>query len=202
MTESCASEPITGLVLAGGLGRRMGGVDKGLQDFRGEAMVAHAIRRLAPQVDALIINANQNIERYAAFGHPVVADAIAGYAGPLAGLHAGLSACTTPLLVTCPCDSPFLPLDLVARLRAALAREGADLAVAITGDQPHPVFSLVRAHALPGLTQFLEGGGRKVDLWYSALKVVEVPFDDNPDAFANINTLTELASLEARPDAS
>ena len=196
------SEAITGLVLAGGLGRRMGGVDKGLQDFRGEAMVAHVVRRLAPQVDALIINANQNIERYAAFGHPVVADAIVGFAGPLAGLHAGLSACTTPLLVTSPCDSPFLPLDLVARLRAALERDGADLAVAITGDQPHPVFSLVRAQVLPGLTEFLEGGGRKVDLWYSALKVVEVPFDDNPDAFANINTLNELAPLAARPAAS
>ncbi|WP_020165599.1 molybdenum cofactor guanylyltransferase MobA [Methyloversatilis discipulorum] len=202
MTISGVSEAITGLVLAGGLGRRMGGVDKGLQEFRDEPMVAHVIRRLAPQVDALIINANQNTERYAAFGHPVVADAIAGFAGPLAGLHAGLSACTTPLLVTSPCDSPFLPLDLVARLRAALEREDADLAVAITGDQPHPVFSLVRAHVLPGLTQFLEGGGRKVDLWYSALKVVEVPFDDNPDAFANINTLNELALLEARPDAS
>lgn len=199
---STPRDDITGLVLAGGRSSRMGGVDKGLQDFRDEPMVAHVIRRLAPQVDALIINANQNIERYAAFGHPVVPDAIAGFAGPLAGLHAGLSACTTSLLVTSPCDSPFLPLDLVARLRAALERADADLAVAITGDQPHPVFSLVRAHVLPVLTQFLEGGGRKVDLWYSALKVVEVPFDDNPDAFANINTLNELATLAARPDAS
>jgi molybdopterin-guanine dinucleotide biosynthesis protein A len=81
-------------------------------------MVAHVIRRLLPQVDTLIVNANQNIERYGAFGHPVVPDAIGGFAGPLAGLHAGLNACTTPLLVTSPCDSPFLPLDLVARLRA------------------------------------------------------------------------------------
>lgn len=194
------SEAITGLVLAGGLGRRMGGVDKGLQDFRGEPMVAHVIRRLAPQVDALIINANQNIERYEAFGHPVVADAIGGYAGPLAGLHAGLTACRTPLLVSCPCDSPFLPSDLVARLHEAMQRTGADLAVAVTGDQPHPVFSLVHRHVLPGLSDFLDGGGRKVDLWYSALKVVEVAFDDQPDAFANINTPNELAALSARPD--
>ncbi|AOF83237.1 molybdenum cofactor guanylyltransferase [Methyloversatilis sp. RAC08] len=191
---------ITGLVLAGGLGRRMGGIDKGLQEFRGEPMVAQVIRRFAPQVDALIVNANQNIERYAAFGHPVVPDVITGYAGPLAGLHAGLNACRTPLLVTSPCDSPFLPLDLVARLHEALEREGADLAVARTGEQSHPVFSLVRRHVLPGLTDFLDGGGRKVDLWYSALKVVEVSFDDQPDAFANINTLNELAALSVRPD--
>jgi molybdopterin-guanine dinucleotide biosynthesis protein A len=194
------SAGITGLVLAGGLGRRMGGIDKGLQEFRGEPMVAQVIRRFAPQVDALIVNANQNIERYAAFGHPVVPDVITGYAGPLAGLHAGLHACRTPLLVTSPCDSPFLPLDLVARLLEALEREGADLAVARTGAQSHPVFSLVRRHVLPDLTDFLDGGGRKVDLWYSALKVVEVSFDDQPDAFANINTLNELAALAVRPD--
>lgn len=193
-------EGITGLVLAGGLGRRMGGIDKGLQAFRGEPMVAQVIRRFAPQVDALIVNANQNVERYAAFGHPVVPDVITGYAGPLAGLHAGLNACRTPLLVTSPCDSPFLPLDLVARLRDALEREAADLAVARTGEQSHPVFSLVHRHVLPGLTDFLDGGGRKVDLWYSALKVVEVSFDDQPDAFANINTLNELAALSVRPD--
>jgi molybdenum cofactor guanylyltransferase len=196
------SEAITGLVLAGGLGRRMGGVDKGLQAFRGEPMVAHVIRRLAPQVESLLINANQNIERYAAFGHPVVVDAIGGYAGPLAGLHAGLTACRTPLLVSSPCDSPFLPADLVARLHDALVRGGAELAVARTGAQVHPVFSLVHRHVLPGLTEFLDGGGRKIDYWYGALKVVEVAFDDQPDAFANINTLNELAALSLRPEES
>lgn len=186
---------ITGLILAGGLGRRMGGRDKGLQPFRGKPMAAWAIARLAPQVDRLLINANQNLEAYAAFGRPVIADRIGGYAGPLAGLHAGLSACETPLLVTAPCDSPFLPEDLVARLRAALEAAGADLAVAKTGTQPHPVFSLVRREVLDGLTAFLEGGGRKVDAWYAALKVVEVPFPDER-AFANINTLEELNELE------
>lgn len=137
---------ITGLVLAGGLGRRMGGIDKGLQEFRGEPMVAQVIRRFAPQVDALIVNANQNIERYAAFGHPVVPDVITGYAGPLAGLHAGLNACRTPLLVTSPCDSPFLPLDLVARLHEALEREGADLA------SRAPANSRIRCSAWCGAT--------------------------------------------------
>lgn len=186
---------ITGLILAGGLGRRMGGRDKGLQPFRGKPMAAWAIERLAPQVDVLLINANQNLEAYAAFGHPVVPDRIGGFAGPLAGLHAGLSACETPWLVTAPCDSPFLPEDLVARLGAALEAAGADLAVAKTGDQPHPVFSLVRREALDGLTAFLEGGGRKVDAWYAALKTVEVPFAEER-AFANINTLEELNQLE------
>jgi molybdopterin-guanine dinucleotide biosynthesis protein A len=190
-----SEERIIGLILAGGLGRRMGGRDKGLQPFRGRPMAAWAIERLAPQVDALLINANQNLDQYAAFGYPVVPDRIAGFAGPLAGLHTGLTACETPLLVTAPCDSPFLPADLVARLRASLEAAGADLAVAKTGNQPHPVFSLVRREVLDGLTVFLEAGGRKVDAWYAALKTVEVPFADER-AFANINTLEELNELE------
>lgn len=190
-------EPITGLVLAGGLGRRMGGVDKGLRPFRGKPMVAWALERLQPQVDAILINANQNLEAYQAFGHPVISDRIGGFAGPLAGLHAGLLAATTPLLVTVPCDSPFLPADLVARLAAARAAQDADLAVARTGDQPHPVFSLVRREVLDSLSRFLEGGGRKIDAWYSALRVVEVAFDDEAEAFANINTPQELNLLES-----
>ncbi len=185
------SEQITGLILAGGLGRRMGGRDKGLQPFRGKPMAVWSLERLVPQVDALLINANQNLEQYAAFGYPVVPDRIAGFAGPLAGLHTGLLACETPLLVTAPCDSPFLPGDLVARLRTALEAAGADLAVAKTGYRSHPVFSLVRREVLDGLTTFLEAGGRKVDAWYAALKVAEVPFEDER-AFANINTLEEL----------
>jgi molybdopterin-guanine dinucleotide biosynthesis protein A len=134
------------------------------------------IERLAPQVDALLVNANQNLERYAAFGYPVVPDRIAGFAGPLAGLHAGLLACETPLLVTSPCDSPFLPEDLVARLRAALEQPAPIWPWRRPETQPHPVFSLVRRDVLDGLTAFLEGGGRKVDAWYAALKVAEVPF--------------------------
>ncbi len=190
-------QPITGLVLAGGLGRRMGGVDKGLRPFRGKPMVAWALERLQPQVDTILINANQNLEAYQAFGHPVISDRIGGFAGPLAGLHAGLLAATTPLLVTVPCDSPFLPADLVARLAAARAAQDADLAVARTGDQPHPVFSLVRREVVDSLRRFLEGGGRKIDAWYSALRVVEVAFDDEAEAFANINTPQELNLLES-----
>jgi molybdenum cofactor guanylyltransferase len=181
---------VSAIVLAGGLGRRMGGVDKGLQLLDGRPMIQHVLDRLRPQVGEIVINANQNLERYGALGHRVVSDAITGFAGPLAGLHAGLQAISSPLAVTVPCDSPFLPADLVQRLREALA--GNDLAVAKTGEQPHPVFALVRQSVAGNLATFLASGGRKIDAWYAALKVVEVSFDDEADAFRNINTMEEL----------
>jgi molybdopterin-guanine dinucleotide biosynthesis protein A len=190
--QSANLDGVSGIVLAGGQGRRMGGVDKGLQPLRGKPMVGWVLERLVPQVKEVLINANQNLEAYARFGHRVVPDAIGGFAGPLAGLHAGLAAAGQPLAVTVPCDSPFLPLDLVARLRDALEKNSADLAVAKTGEQPHPVFSLVRRSVLDHLGRFLAGGGRKIDAWYATLKVVEVAFDDEAKAFANINTLEEL----------
>ena len=189
--------PITGVILAGGQGRRMGSVDKGLQMLRGKPMVQWVLERVAPQVDEILINANQNIEHYQALGRRVVPDEIGGFAGPLAGLHRGLSAAQHELIATVPCDSPFLPLDLIARLYAALSEQQADLAVARTGDQPHPVFCLCRKTVLPGLTAFLESGGRKIDAWYAALHVAEVQFDDEADAFSNINTVNELRSAEA-----
>ena len=156
-------------------------------------MVARAIERLAPQVETIVVNANQNLEAYRAFGYPVVSDAVGGFAGPLAGLHAGLQATHTPLAVTVPCDSPFLPTDLVARLHAALEAQSAELAVAKTGAQAHPVFCLVRHRVLPHLEDFLQSGGRKIDAWYASLAIVEVSFDDQPEAFSNINTREELA---------
>jgi len=191
-----SDEKITGVVLAGGLGRRMGGIDKGLQELRSRPMVHWVVERLAPQVDELLINANQNGERYAAFGHRVVPDQIPDFAGPLAGLHAALSAASHPLVATAPCDSPFLPADLISRLFQVLTATGADLAVARTFDQPHPVFCLCRRDVLPHLTEFLAGGGRKIDRWYATLKVVEVAFDDEADAFENINTREELGRFE------
>jgi len=192
-----ANADVTGVVLAGGQGRRMGGVDKGLVELAGAPMVAHVLARLAPQVGDVLINANQNLDRYRAFGQPVVEDAVGGFAGPLAGLHAGLTRAGGELVVTVPCDSPFLPLDLVHRLRAALDRDGAQLAVAKTFDQPHPVFALVRRDVLPNLAAFLAAGGRKIDAWYASLRVVEVAFDDEADAFRNINTADELAAASA-----
>jgi molybdopterin-guanine dinucleotide biosynthesis protein A len=196
------TEPVTGIILAGGQGRRMGTLDKGLQLLHGKPMVEHVIERLQPQVDALIINANQNADAYGELaehhGARVVPDRLGGFAGPLAGLQAGLFAATTPLVVTVPCDSPFLPRDLVARLRDALQAHGAELAVAKTFDQPHPVFALVRIGMRENLNAFLTDGGRKIDAWYAALPVVEVQFDDEAEAFENINTQDELSQFEAK----
>jgi molybdenum cofactor guanylyltransferase len=181
---------VSAIVLAGGQGRRMGGVDKGLKPLRGRPMVEWVLERLAPQVGEIVINANQNPDQYGAYGYRVVPDQISGFAGPLAGLHAGLKAVKHELAVTVPCDSPFLPADLVSRLNSSL--KGNDLAVAKTGEQAHPVFALVRRNVLPNLEAFLAGGGRKIDAWYASLQVVEVLFDDEADAFRNINTLEEL----------
>ena len=172
----------------------MGGVDKGLQMLRGKPMAQWALERLAPQVHEVLINCNQNLEAYARFGHRLVPDEIGGFAGPLAGLHAGLKAAAHPLVVTVPCDSPFLPLDLVERLRKEMGQS--DLAVAKTGDQAHPVFSLVRREVAQNLEAFLRAGGRKIDAWYASLRTVEVSFDDEADAFRNINTLEELNQNE------
>ena len=202
--SSGATSLVTGVILAGGQGRRMGGVDKGLKVLRGKPMVAWVLERFAPQVKEVLINANQNLERYAALGHRVIPDEIAGYAGPLAGLHRGLTEAAYALVATVPCDSPFLPSDLIQRLRGAIYNTESDVAVAKTADQPHPVFCLCRKSVLSGLTKFLAGGGRKIDAWYASLKVVEVAFDDNPGAFSNINTEEELLALErgALPSAS
>ena len=192
-------QKITGLILAGGRGSRMGSIDKGLQRFRGKPMVAHVLERLAPQVSEVLINANRSLDEYAAFGHRVIADAIEGFAGPLAGLHIGMTHASHPLIATVPCDSPFLPPDLIERLSTAMAREDADLAVAKTFDQPHPVFCLTRSSLAPHLQAFLESGQRKIDKWYATLKVVEVPFDDEEAAFSNINTVDELRAFEQSP---
>jgi molybdopterin molybdotransferase len=195
------NEQISALILAGGRGSRMGHVDKGLQPFRGTTMVQHVLERLAPQVGAIAINANQNLSAYGAFGAPVWPDETTGFAGPLAGLEAGLRHCATPYMISAPCDSPFLPRDLAARLFHALQSQGADIALAVTQEagmrkQPHPVFCLVRTSLLPVLSRYLAEGGRKMDGWYADLKVAEVVFDDS-DAFRNINTLDELHSLDA-----
>lgn len=187
---------ITGLVLAGGQGSRMGGVDKGLQGWQGRPLVEHVIDRLRPQVGALMLNANRHLERYRAWGRPVWPDAEGGYPGPLAGFEAGLSHCPTDWMVTAPCDSPRLPDDLVPRLAAACAAAGADVALAATRDglgalQPQPVFCLVRRSLLPSLQAFLATGQRRIDRWTATQAQVLVPFDDEA-AFFNANTLEDL----------
>jgi molybdenum cofactor guanylyltransferase len=187
---------VSGVILSGGRGTRMGGVDKGLLPFRGRTMVEWVLDRIEPQVDEVLISANQNLDRYLALGHPVLTDRVAGFAGPLAGLHAALHMARCDLVITVPCDSPFLPADLVLRMAQALENSEAEVAVARTADQAHPVFCLCRTGLLANLTAFLEAGGRKVDAWYAALKVCEVAFDDRAAGFLNINTLEQLQALE------
>ncbi len=197
MSHLPSSRPcISGVILAGGQGRRMGSVDKGLQPLHGKPMVQWVLERFAPQVDEVLINANQNLEQYQALGRTVVPDDIGGFAGPLAGLHRGLTTAQHDLVATVPCDSPFLPLDLIERLYATLNERQLDLVLARTGNQPHPVFCLCRKTVQPGLTAFLASGGRKIDTWYAVLRVAEVAFDDEADAFSNINTLNELRGAE------
>jgi len=200
-------EDVTGLVLAGGRGTRMGGADKGLQNFRGIPLALHTLMRLGPQVGEVMINANRNLSAYEAFGAPVWPDAIADYAGPLAGFLTGLERCDTGYLVTVPCDTPLFPQDLVARLAEALEREGAEIAMAAAREEDgtvraQPVFSLLRRELMESLVRFTQGGGRKIDAWTGQHKTVVVPFDragDDPRAFFNANTLAELHRLEQSP---
>jgi len=187
---------VAGVILAGGLGRRMGGIDKGLQPLRGRAMVQWVLERLAPQVDEVLINANRHVQEYSAFGCRVIDDRIEGFAGPLAGLHAGLCATALPFVATVPCDSPFLPADLIVRLKRALLQQPVDLATVRAQGRSHPVFCVCRRSVLQRLTAFLEGGGRKVEAWHGTLATVEVDFDDQAEAFSNINTPEELAHFE------
>jgi len=192
---------ITGLVLAGGRGSRMGGVDKGLQSFQGMPLALHALLRLAPQVGPTMVNANRNLAAYESFGSAVWPDADADFAGPLAGFLVGLERAETPYLMTVPCDSPAFPADLVARLAAGLEASDADLAMVRTvearGPSLQPVFCLLRTRLLESLVGFMHGGGRKIDLWTAQHRVAEVEFDDAA-AFFNANTLAELKQLEAR----
>jgi len=205
-----AAQDITGLILAGGRGTRMGGADKGLQNFNGMPLALHTLTRLqmGAGVGQIMINANRNLAAYESFGVPVWPDGLADYAGPLAGFLTGLERCDTPYLLTVPCDTPLLPLDLADRLAAALAAADADIAMAAApeaGKDGHmqlrtqPVFCLLRTSLLESLVRFTQNGGRKIDSWTAQHHTVVVTFDlpdDNPQAFFNANTLAELHHLE------
>lgn len=199
---------ITGLILAGGRGSRMGGIDKGLQNFRGLPLALQTLMRLQLQslpLQEALINANRNLSAYESLGVPVWPDSIDGFAGPLAGFLTGLERCETPLLLTVPCDTPLFPLDLVERLVQAMDTQDADMAMAAAPEldgavRPQPVFCLLKIDLLESLVKFTQGGGRKIDAWTSQHRCAIVPFDlpgDNPQAFANANTLAELQQLEA-----
>ncbi len=194
---------ITGLLLAGGRGERMGGADKGLQPFRSQTLAAHSVARLAPQVGTIIVNANRHLDTYAALGHPVHADVWPDYAGPLAGFLTGMIHCSTPLLFTCPCDTPLFPLDLVARLAQAMQAQEADIAMAAgleDDGQLHaqPVFCLLKVSLKDSLEQFMASQRRKIDAWTALHRCARVPFDRPQDthAFTNANTLAQLQALE------
>ncbi|MGZ5846620.1 MAG: molybdenum cofactor guanylyltransferase MobA [Ramlibacter sp.] len=199
-------QDITGLILAGGRGARMGGVDKGLQKFRGLPLALHTLMRLQPQVAEVLVNANRNLAAYESLGVPVWPDALPDFAGPLAGFLTGLERCETSWLATVPCDTPLFPLDLVERLAQAAAEADAEIAMASAPEEdgqlrPQPVFCLLRRELLESLVRFTHGGGRKIDAWTAQHRTVHVPFDrpgDDPSAFFNANTLGELRALEQR----
>lgn len=202
------TQDITGLILAGGKGSRMGGVDKGLQNFNGLPLALHSLMRLQMQVGQVMLNANRNLAAYEAFGAPVWPDVLDDFAGPLAGILTGLERCETPYMVTAPCDTPLFPLDLVERLAQALEREKADIAMAAAPEKDksgslvlrtQPVFCLMHIDLLESLAAFTRGGGRKIDAWTAQHNTVVVPFDapgDDPHGFSNANTLAELHALE------
>jgi molybdopterin-guanine dinucleotide biosynthesis protein A len=197
---------VTGLLLAGGRGSRMGGSDKGLQPFQGTPLALHALFRLQLQVGHVLISANRNLAAYESLGAPVLPDALPDFAGPLAGFLAGLQACETDYLLTVPCDTPRFPMDLAARLLDALERQDAEIAMPSVPETdgrlwPQPVFCLMKAELLSSLSDFTQGGGRKIDAWTARHRCVSVPFNepaDDPQAFFNANTLAELRQLERR----
>ena len=203
---------ITAMVLAGGRGTRMGGADKGLQNFNGTPLALHTLMRLTMQsggpLGGTMINANRNLAAYEAFDAPVWPDVLDNFAGPLAGMLTGLERCETPLLMTVPCDTPLFPMDLAERLLDAMQLENADIAMVaapevdkegLTKLRPQPVFALMKIELMESLAEFTAQGGRKIDAWTALHKTVLVPFDapgDDPRAFFNANTLAELHSLE------
>mgnify|MGYP001627533826 CR=1 FL=1 len=201
-------DDITGIILAGGRATRMGGVDKGLQNFNGLPLASYTLMRLAPQVAEVMINANRNLAAYESFGVPVWPDVLPDFAGPLAGFLTGLEQCHTPYLLTVPCDTPLFPLDLAQRLGEALESQDAEIAMASAREEQggplrtQPVFCLLRRELLESLIRFTHGGGRKIDAWTAGHRTAVVPFDlpgDDPQAFFNANTLAELRQLEQSP---
>jgi molybdenum cofactor guanylyltransferase len=202
--RSISKQDITGVVLAGGRGTRMGGIDKGLQPLNLEPLALHALRRLTPQCGAMLISANRSLEIYAQLGMPfrakVIVDTFPDFPGPLAGISAALHAAQTEFVLFAPCDAPFIDPHLAQRLATGLFAEHADIAIAGVTDAAgerhlHPVFALLRASLADDLDTFIRAGERKVRAWYARHKAVEVTFPDER-AFYNVNDLQQLADLE------
>ena len=195
-TTSSPRSQISAVILAGGRATRMGGVDKGLIEVRGRPMVEHVIAALRQQAADLFINANRNLDAYRQFGYPVLMDMVDGYCGPLAGMASAMRVAKTPWLLTAPCDSPFVPVDLGARLFQAITKNNAQIAVADSGGRLEPVFALIDCSLLPSLLDYLDSGERKIDRWYAMHPMVRVDFSDRPETFRNINTPEDVADVE------
>lgn len=188
---------ITGVVLAGGRGQRMGGIDKGLVEINGRPMISYAIEALRRAADTVLINANRNHDTYRALGFPVVSDLNGDYDGPLAGVLAAMKAATTPYLLAMPCDCPLFRGDLLLRLPEAYAKENADCCAAYDGERLHPVFLFLGTVLTSSLENYLERGDRKIDRWLNMHKLTQADFSDDPDVLANINTPEQRAKLES-----
>lgn len=196
---SCpTAETLTGVVLAGGRARRLGGVDKGLLPVGGRPLITWTLAALTPQVGTVLINANRHLERYAEFGYPVITDSIPDYQGPLAGFLAGMHAAHTDWILTLPCDGPQPPPDLAMRLIAALVEQDAELAVATDGRRHQSVHALLPVVLAGDLERFLIEGGRRVEDWQRCHRIALADFSDQPEAFGNLNTLDELQQFAER----
>ncbi|WP_020161140.1 MULTISPECIES: molybdenum cofactor guanylyltransferase MobA [Methylobacter] len=188
---------VTGVILAGGLARRMNNQDKGLVNFKGRPMISYAIAALSPMVDQLIINANRNMEQYRQFGLPVVADQTDSFDGPLAGVLTAMIYANADVLVVMPCDSPLVTTEHLEKLLSTRAEQNADVAVAFDGERLHPVFLAIKSTLKNSLEAYLASGQRKIDLWLERQNMVKADFSDTPEIFMNINTMNELTALEA-----
>jgi len=195
------AQQVTGVILAGGRGRRIGGRDKGLFPYRGRPLVEWLMAALAGQVGGLIISANRNLPRYRAYGHPVTADRRTDFSGPLAGIAGAMDAAPTPWILVTPCDTPLLPPDLVRRLAATLAAErSSDLAIAFDGARAQRLHALVPVSLHASLEDFLARGGRKVADWHAEHRCALADLSDCAQAFANINTEEDAARLLSASD--
>lgn len=194
MTAIEASD-VTAVILAGGQGKRVGGKDKGLLDFRGKPLISHVIDAVASQVPTILISANRNRDDYAAFGYPIIEDRKAGFCGPLAGIDAALNAMQTPYLLCVPCDTPLLPADLVSVLYEALQASTASIAVASDGDRIHPVISIMRGNVINSVAERLQAGEYKLMDWLESESYVTVDFSDRPIVLSNLNTIAEIEGL-------
>ena len=191
-------DDISAVILAGGRARRMGGEDKGLIELNARPLLDYIISALRPQVGEILVNANRNLDRYRAFGYPVIEDIMGDYFGPLVGMATGMQATDKPYLLTLPCDSPLVPAQLAAMLYRGMQTEQAELSVAHDGVRMQPVFALLDCQLLPGLLDYLNEGGRKIDTWYAQHRLARVDFSAAPEAFLNLNTPEDKTELECR----